>query len=148
MNPLVYTSWTRWTSIYNLIQLKSFFFFNFLTLIYNPLSHCLVLLCHYHVTLNRNVTMRVSLCQFWTDLWVGCNQGQQMYHNANNLHLWTWWQPCCCWLLQVVKPVRYIKKHQDTLPLWHQGQSEDQYILPFSTCWDALHCPWSPSAHV
>ena len=46
-------------------------------------------------------------------LWVSCQQGQRLNHNANNLPLWTWWQP----------------PHQVTLPLWHQGQRADQDIL-------------------
>jgi len=49
--------------------------------------------------------------------WVGCHQVQHMYHNANNLPLWTWWQQ---------QPI--------TLPLWHQGQRGG---LPYS--------PWVPA---
>ena len=78
---------------------------------------------------------------------MGFHQGQHMYNNANN-PLWTWWQPYWCWSLEFVDPIRYIKKHQDTLPIWHQGQREDQDILQISTCWDLLYCPCSPWAHV
>ena len=76
---------------------------------------------------------------------MGFHQGQHMYHNANNFPLWTWWQPYWCWSIQAVEPVRYIKQHQETLPLWHQGKRVDQYILPLR---GALCCPFSPWAHV
>ena len=36
-----------------------------------------------------------------------------LYHNANNLPLWTWWK----------------QPRQVTLPLWHQGKRADQDIL-------------------
>ncbi len=69
-------------------------------------------------------------------IYVSFHQGQHLYHNANNLPLWTWWQPYWCLLHQEVEPIRYIKQHQDTLPLWHQGKRVDQDILPLR---DALH---------
>ncbi len=55
-------------------------------------------------------------------LWASFHQGKHLYHNANNLPLWTWWQP----------------PHQITLPLWHQGKREDQEVL--SHC--CLYSPW------
>ena len=67
-----------------------------------------------------------------------------MYHNANNNPLCTWWQPYWCWSLQAIQHVRYIKQHQHTLPLWHQGQRADQDIIPLR---DALCCLCSPWAH-
>jgi len=97
--------------------------------------------------LNGSVTLWVTFHQNWTDLWMSCHQGQHLYHNANNLPLWTWWKPLWCWLLQVVETIRDIKqhqKHQNTLPLWHQGQRVDQIILPI---WYTSCCPWSPLVH-
>lgn len=48
--PLVYATWSRWNNIYNRNQLKTLFFFNCLTLVYNPVFHHPALLCHYSVT--------------------------------------------------------------------------------------------------
>ena len=56
-----------------------------------------------------------------------CVIAPNLCHNANNLPLWTWWQP------------------QTTLPFLHQGQ---RVMLPLSTCWILWYakvcCPCSP----
>ena len=64
--------------------------------------------------------MHCELLSFIT--YVSFHKGQHLYHNANNLPLWTWWEPYWCLSHQVVEPNSYIKQHQDTPPLWHQGQ--------------------------
>ena len=64
--------------------------------------------------LHMSVTLWIGTCRYlifyyfeslnlWSALWVSCHQGQHLCHrakpvpnlchNANNLPLWTWWQP-------------------------------------------------------
>lgn len=80
--PCVYATWTRVNNVYNLNHSLSLIsWFQSIILCPTILFFCTTTM----FPLNRPVTMWVSLYQFRINLYVGCNQGQQMYHNSNTL---------------------------------------------------------------
>ena len=53
-----------------------------------------------------------------------------LHHIANNLPLWTWWQPRWCLITTTNVYIKHndilpLFKHHVTLPLWHQGKRAD-----------------------
>ena len=120
----------------------------YIILLTNIISHHIYIIYQFHHVKNnfiRWIAIKDNTCQQSHVLifiqWAAIKDNT-LHHIANNLPLWTWWQPQWCLVTTIdrsikntMTPCHFLHfwhhsfssfKHHVILPLWHQGQRADQ----------------------